>query len=282
MSERTSTAQRVALRFVRGLTTAANVPPGIAAELEMALDIPPSIAAEIATEEQLAFKPRRRQRGIKKRVRQKTYRRTKQKSKRQSQKWRKRNPSKVKRYRRKRKLNPKRHRLRMAEVEKPFWDLEHGQEGEVTSINPEEETLQAMVNGQPKEYGVFGFLDTAVFLSEEGESAFFNVLDDAYDAEPLEEGDGTERQARELSMVWMVRDPLPARDYHGPQWEDSVFKMSLEAFVKYLSKVGVAVWNRDNAALHDDQSSAVKDAKARFDQWQHRYDISRVLKQARP
>ena len=54
----------------------------------------------------------------------------------------------------------------------------------------------------------------------------------------------------------MVRNPLPARDYHGPSWKDSVFKMTLAQLVKYLSKAGVRVWNRDDTTLHDDQASA--------------------------
>lgn len=263
-------ARRVTARFIRDIVKKASMPPEIAGELE-------SLAMAVeAGEEISAWKPRRRQRGKKKRERQKRYRQTKQKSRRQSQKWRKRNPSKVKRYERKRRRQPQRHRLRRAMEGVPFWDLEHGAEGEVVQVNPEQESLQAMVEGQPKEYGVFSFLDETVFTSPEGETEFFDTLDQAWDARDLAELEGggeMDRQAKALSVIWLVSDVPPARTYKGPQWEEAITKMTVPQFVNYVGKMR-GRWEQWNFALHADEASAVKDAKARLERWHSRYDIA--------
>jgi len=93
-----------------------------------------------------------------------------------------------------------------------------------------------------------------------------------------DEDEDMNRMAKELSVVWMVRDTMPARDYHGPSWKDSVFKLTLAQLIKYLGKAGLRVWNRDNTTLYDDQASAEKDAKGRIDKWEHRFDLGNVLR----
>ncbi len=130
---------------------------------------------------------RYRQKGKALRKRKKRYRQTKQKSRRQSAKWRKRNPSKIKRYQKRRKRNPQKHRLRKRASEVlfsqqiPYWDEGKEQEGEVSSVFPEDDKVQVSVGDETFLLDLFEFLDNAAFMEEGSEAEFFELLDPLYD-----------------------------------------------------------------------------------------------------
>lgn len=137
---------------------------------------------------------KQRQRGQAKRHRQMAYRHQKAKAKRQAKQWRKRNQAKVKRYRKRYQQNPNRFKMKhaggiMFAEEMPFWDLEHGFEGDVQHVDPELELIQTTVNGEPREYGLDSFLDSVVLIDEEDEDQFFGELDKAFEVDPDEEED---------------------------------------------------------------------------------------------
>ena len=54
-------------------------------------------------------------------------------------------------------------------------------EGEVEQIDLGGDLVQTTLDGQPKEYGLWDFLDTAVFPTEEGEEAFLGRLDTEFE-----------------------------------------------------------------------------------------------------
>jgi hypothetical protein len=137
---------------------------------------------------------RRRQRGQAKVKRKQRYRRQKAQSRRQAKQWRRKNRSKVKRYRKKYKRNPTKFKMRKAgsvafAEEMPFWDLEHGIEGDVDHIDVEGDLVQTKVNGEPREYGLDTFLDSTVIITEDGEEHFFGELDRVFEIGPDDEDD---------------------------------------------------------------------------------------------
>lgn len=129
----------------------------------------------------------RRQKGEDRRERRQRYRRTKATAKRQSARYRKTHRHQTKRYQKRYRKNPKRFQRRRAGVfafnNTPFVDLEHGVEGEIQHVDCEGELVQTILNGEPREYGLWDFLDTAVFPTEESEGEFFGQLDQEFDVE---------------------------------------------------------------------------------------------------
>lgn len=137
---------------------------------------------------------RRRQRGQAKVKRKQRYRRQKSQAKRQSKQWRKKNRSKVKRYRKRYTRTPTKFKMRKAGTvafaeEMPFWDLEHGIEGDVDHIDVDGELVQTKVNGEPREYGLDSFLDSTIIITEDGEEHFFGELDRIFEIGPDDEED---------------------------------------------------------------------------------------------
>lgn len=134
---------------------------------------------------------RRRQKGQAKQNRRRRYRKNRSKAKRRGKQYRTRNKSKIKRYEKRRRRNPSRHKmmkdagLRAFSMDVPFVDLEHGVPGVIKSINPEEETLQGLLNGQPKEYDILDFLDQSTLTGEDEE--LFQALDETYEYQEGEE-----------------------------------------------------------------------------------------------
>jgi len=138
---------------------------------------------------------RYRQKGKALRKRRKRYRQTKAKSRRQSAQWRKKHPGRVKLYRKKHDRNPQKHRLRKRASEVvfsdqvPFWDTGEDQEGNVTSVLPEDDKVLVEMGDELLELDLFEFLDTAAFIEEGSEAEFFELLDPLYDGP---EDDGVE------------------------------------------------------------------------------------------
>jgi len=132
---------------------------------------------------------RYRQKGDALRKRRQQYRRSKSKSKRQSKLWRQQHPSAVKKYHKQLKLHPNLHKLRRRASERtlatevPFWDLSTGQEGQVETFLPDTEQVQTRVNGEPKLYDLFDFLDSTAIVTEEAENDLLTLLDEYYEAE---------------------------------------------------------------------------------------------------
>jgi hypothetical protein len=144
-----------------------------------------TIANRVAARWLAARARQRRQKGQGKLDRQRRYRRQRQKAKRQSAQYRRTHKTQVKRYQKKYRRNPSRFMRRRASViafsDIPFYDLEHGMGGEVQQVNLDDDLVQTSLDGTPKEYGLWDFLDTVVFPDEGDEGEFFGVLDDEFE-----------------------------------------------------------------------------------------------------
>jgi hypothetical protein len=155
---------------------------------------------------------RYRQKGKKRRKRQKQYRQTKSRSKARNKVWRKTHTEHLKRYRRKKKQRPNYHRLkRRAALEltlaeqAPFWDLETDQEGEVEAILPDDEQVKTRVDGEERVYNLFDFLDQAALMDEKTEDDLFKLLDQLYEGD---EDEPDEAMAERVALRY-ARKKLP-------------------------------------------------------------------------
>lgn len=144
-----------------------------------------SIPHRVASRWLAAFQRQRRQKGEERRKRKQRYRRTRQQAKRQSARYRKTHRSQTKRYQKRYRRNPGRFQRRRAGVlsfgKTPFWDLEHDRGGEIQQVDVDTELVDTTIDGAPRQYGLWDFLDTAVFPTEEGEDDFFGRLDTEFE-----------------------------------------------------------------------------------------------------
>jgi len=153
------------------------------------------IAQRVASRWLAARQRQRRQKGQSKIERRRRYRKTRSKAKKQSARYRKTHKSKTKRYQKRYRKNPKRFQRKRANIlaftDTPFFDLEHGMDGQVQQVDVDEELVQTTVNGESKQYGLWDFLDSTVFPSEDGEGDFFGQLDQEfeYDETDVDEDD---------------------------------------------------------------------------------------------
>jgi len=80
--------------------------------------------------------------------------------------------------------------------------------------------------------------------------------------------------AKEVSKIWMVRDPLPDEvGMSGPTSDRLVFEMTVPRLVEYLSKIGLRRWQSERGTLHTDSGSADADAERRVERFSNRYRV---------
>lgn len=82
------------------------------------------------------------------------------------------------------------------------------------------------------------------------------------------------KHAKEMVKVWMVRDPTPKEvGMSGPKANNLVYEMTIPRLVDYLNKIGLSRWKLEKGSLHDDESSALQDAKERISRFENRFRL---------